>query len=156
MNTIESLLYELKSLKNSHEGFIYAYFENIKRDVDLRRERLKQEIDQCSDTVLEEIEKLKSEFMMTSTAIDKEPMQINEVMNVDEQLREFKCSLLGKKVYSFEFDEINIRQSFGHIVQKNIGGELNIRNSYGMIFLLFCFFRDVINKVVSKGLLKKF
>ena len=127
---INSLFHELKSLEENPEGFIYEYFENIKRDVDLRRERLKQEIDQCSDTIIEEIEKIKSECMKTSKEMDEEPMEINEVINFDKKIWEFKFSSLGKKIYSFEFDEINIRQSFGHIIQKNIGGKLNKINSY--------------------------
>ena len=53
---IETLIYNLQSLKKSPKFFIFEYFENIKADVDLRRERLKQEIDQCSDAVIEEIE----------------------------------------------------------------------------------------------------
>ena len=146
---IEALLFKLESLKKSAEGFIYEYFENIKADVYLRRERLKQEIDQCSDAVIEEIEKAKSECMKASTQIgdistklDSLSYELNELKDqinkletseaeserkllnlgctVDEELREYKCSLLGNKDYSFEIGDIEFefKQSFGKIVQK--------------------------------------
>jgi hypothetical protein len=125
MNSTENLLFKLESLIYNPDAFIYKYFENIKGDVDLRRETLKQEIDECSDTVIEEIDKIKNEYMKTCTAIHYEPKETNKSMIVDEQLLEHKISLLGKKTYSFKFDEINIQQNFGHVVQKNIGGKLN-------------------------------
>ena len=134
---IEALLFKLESLKKSAEGFIYEYFENIKADVYLRRERLKQEIDQCSDAVTEEIEKAKSECMKTSTQIgdvstklDSFSYELNELkdhfssletsegesqnkrvkldLNVDERFQKYQYFLLGNKTCSFEFDKLLI------------------------------------------------
>lgn len=39
-----------------HSVFLYKYFENIKRRVDLRREKFKDKIDQYSDELIKKIE----------------------------------------------------------------------------------------------------
>ena len=52
---------ELKVLKESPEGYIYDYYEEIKRQVNSRRETLKNEIDLCSDRMIDRIEKTRSE-----------------------------------------------------------------------------------------------
>ena len=43
---------KLDSLCKDPQSYIYEYFHEIKRQVDLRREELKQQIDQFSDEVL--------------------------------------------------------------------------------------------------------
>ena len=134
---IETLIYNLQSLKKSPKFFFFDYFEKIKADVDLRRERLKQEIDQCSDAVIEEIEKAKSECMKASTQIgdistklDSLSYELNELkdrfssldtsevesqnkrvkldLNVDERFQKYQYFLLGNKTCSFEFDKLLI------------------------------------------------
>ena len=132
---IEALIYKLQSLKKSPKFFFFDYFEKIKASVEWRRERLKQEIDQCSDAVIEEIEKAKSECMKASTQIgdistklDSLSYELNELKDqikkletseaeserkllnlectVDSELSEYKCSLLGNKDYLFEIGDI--------------------------------------------------
>jgi hypothetical protein len=43
---------EIETLKKNSEGYIYDYFEEIKRQVDIRREDLKMKIDKYSDEVI--------------------------------------------------------------------------------------------------------
>lgn len=87
-----NVIQQINSLMNNPEQYIYDYFEEIKRQVDLRRETLKQEIDECSDLIITDLEKTKSESMQniktlqiysdiaTSTVeIDKLNVQLNNI-----------------------------------------------------------------------------
>ena len=60
---------DLECLKESPDGYIYEYFEEIKRQVDLRRENLKTEIDTFSDKIIDQIEKTKSECIQMNIQI---------------------------------------------------------------------------------------
>jgi hypothetical protein len=52
---------ELEVLKESPEGYIYEYYEEIKREMGSRRKILKNEIGLCSDRMIERIERTKTE-----------------------------------------------------------------------------------------------
>jgi len=84
---VESLLYQLEALKNSPEGFIYDYFEKVKRDVDLRRENLKQEVDRCSDQMIEQIEMTKFECMKLNKQVHGIETEID---NLSRELNQFR------------------------------------------------------------------
>lgn len=64
-----SIIQQINSLTNNPEQYIYDYFEEIKRQVDLRRETLKQEIDECSDLIIADLEKIKSESMQNKKTV---------------------------------------------------------------------------------------
>ena len=42
----------IENLEKNPENLIYEYFEELKRQVDLRRETLKLELDNCSDEII--------------------------------------------------------------------------------------------------------
>ena len=69
MERVESLFYHLESLKTNPEGFIYDYFERVKNEVDIRREILKQDIDNYSDQIIDQVELAKSLCIKISTQI---------------------------------------------------------------------------------------
>ena len=69
MKRVEELIWKLRDLKKYPEGFLYDYFEKVKRDVDLRREILKQEIDTYSDLVIKQIEDAHTECKILSAQI---------------------------------------------------------------------------------------
>ena len=52
---------ELEVLQENPKGYIYDYYEEIKRQVNSRREKLKNEIDLCSDRMIDRIERTRSE-----------------------------------------------------------------------------------------------
>lgn len=52
-------LFKLEPLLKDSENFIYEYFEDIKRRVDLRREDLKVKIDTYSDEIIQSVESTK-------------------------------------------------------------------------------------------------
>ena len=74
-----TIIYKMKSLVNSSEDYIYEYFEEIKRQVDLRRERLKKEVDDCSDRAIAQVEKTKSDCMKISVSIQEKEKEIEEL-----------------------------------------------------------------------------
>jgi hypothetical protein len=110
-------MWKLEVLKNSPEGFLFDYFEKVKRDVDLRREILKRDIDNYTDQMIDWIEKTKKECMELSIQIedisalldsyDNELKKLKDNFNtleadeleqkLEEIIRQCKYSLLQKK-----------------------------------------------------------
>jgi hypothetical protein len=105
---VESLLYQLEALKNSPEGFIYEHFENIKRDVDLRRERIKQEVDKCSDQIIEQIDRTKLECLKISMKIDEIS---GDIENSTKELSQMK--------YKFDTLDTDAKPDILNIVKYN-------------------------------------
>jgi len=60
------VIIQLEVLRDSPEGYIHDYFEEVKRQVDLRREKLKKEIDLPSDQMIDRIERTRAECMQVS------------------------------------------------------------------------------------------
>ena len=56
---------EIETLKKNSECYIYEYFEDIKRKVDIRREDLKLKIDKYSDEVIQSIEGTQANYIKT-------------------------------------------------------------------------------------------
>ena len=139
------LFYRLESLRNNPDQYVYDYFEELKRQVDLRRETLKQEIDVCSDQIIRELENKKSELMKLNRTIKlitndiealfielkqleddfesrfRELDYIKSCCSVETTLEQMleKCqdSVLQNKKYSFEFDkEMKSENFFGSVV----------------------------------------
>jgi len=74
---------EIKALEENPESYIYEYFSNIKRQVDIRREELKFKIDKSSDDIIQYVENAQSEFVKLSK-------EVNEIsMNIDKSKKEF-------------------------------------------------------------------
>lgn len=49
-------LANIETLQKNAENFIYDYFEDIKKKIDLRREELKVKIDEVSDEMIKSVE----------------------------------------------------------------------------------------------------
>ncbi len=56
----------IENSKQDSENYIYSYFEDIKRQTELRREILKDEIDKYSDELIEKINETKSNYIKLS------------------------------------------------------------------------------------------
>jgi hypothetical protein len=72
-------------LEKNAENYIYDYFEDIKRQVDLRREDLKFKIDTYSDEIIKSVEndqmnyiKLSKEISIISANIEKSKEELNK------------------------------------------------------------------------------
>ena len=57
---------KIESLRKNSEIYIYEYFEDIKRQVDIRRENLKNQTDEYSAEVIESIEKSQLNYIQLS------------------------------------------------------------------------------------------
>lgn len=72
---VRKSLSEIDQMSNDPELFVYEYFENIKRLVDLRREELKFKIDEYSDEIVVEISRTQSSYHKSAPNVI--PPQVN-------------------------------------------------------------------------------
>ena len=147
LNDVKDNVVKIEALEKDPETYIYEYFEEIIRQVDLRREEIKLKVDSCSDEIIglivrskencvrlvKEATKMKLDIKKQKQVLDEllkrfDTFDINEhkleeikqsVILLNKSLTckidEFKCSVIGNKVYSFEFPEIDIENNFGSL-----------------------------------------
>ena len=75
--------------------FIYNYFEDIKRQVDLRREILKQNIDNYSDEMIKSVEKTQTDLIKRKGA--------NQITAFIDKSRK-KLDLITERFDTFEYN----------------------------------------------------
>ena len=108
---------KIEVLENNSEIYIYDYFEDIKRQVDLRREELKLKIDDHSDEVIKSVQitqlhffKLSKDVNHMTTNIGKSKQQLKELMGQFDTLNysynKFKEIKASVAVVNKEFHEI--------------------------------------------------
>jgi len=78
---------KIEFLEKNAENYIYDYFEDVKRQVDIRREDLKFKIDKYSDEIIKSVEldqmnliKLSKEANQLTTNIEKSRKNLNELI----------------------------------------------------------------------------
>jgi hypothetical protein len=87
----------LKKQGKNSEGYIYEYFEDIKRQVDIRREDLKMKIDKYSDEVIQSIEGTQLNYITISK-------QVNQISTNIEQSKKDLDDYV-KRFDTFDIDE---------------------------------------------------
>lgn len=87
------------------EFFVYEYFEDVKRQVDLRRELLKNETDEHSNELIESIASKQSECM--EMAKRRGPASQNFDGTVKEALKELIEKVQTVTVKADEFERVN-------------------------------------------------
>ena len=142
-------LINIEQIETTPESYIYDYFEEIKRQVDLRREDLKYKIDIYSDEIIKSIEttqtncmKLSKEVEKITYNIDKLKKELNELvvkfdtLKFDDEkfkgikstvsvlnqefkkvISEIQYSLLDNKVFTFQFNELPVKDIFGSFIE---------------------------------------
>ena len=88
----------VEAFQNDPDIYVYSYFEELKRKIDLRRENLKLEIDDYSDAKIKEINQLQSQCNLTSR-------QFGEFEEALEEAH-LKLKDLEASFDSFEFNDI--------------------------------------------------
>jgi chromosome segregation ATPase len=92
---------ELEVLKESPEGYISDYFEKIKTQVNSRRETLKDEIDLCSDRMIDRIEKTRSECIQMNVQMkghdESLEVLVGELNRIKDQFNSFKIKVYFNK-----------------------------------------------------------
>ena len=144
INEANENLVKIGLLVKNTEIYIYEYFEDIKRQVDIRREDLKLKIDEYSDEIIKSVEanqqnliKLSKNINQMTTDIEKSKnelakltKQFDTLDNNDKKfedhkayvvnqelhkiLAEYQDSQIGNK-FTFEFKELPIEDIFGRL-----------------------------------------
>jgi hypothetical protein len=108
---------KIDQLEKNPEIYIYDYFEDIKRQVDLRREDLKFKIDTYSDEIIKSIEtthtncmKMSKEIEKIAYNIDKSKKELNELIMKFDTLKfddeKFKGIKTTVSVLNHEFKKV--------------------------------------------------
>jgi uncharacterized protein YpuA (DUF1002 family) len=109
-------LTKVEQFKQNAEMYLYEYFEDIKRQVDIRREDLKLKIDIYSDELIKSIEKsqlnslkLTLEANQISENIEKSKKDLDELILQFETLefndKEFEKIKTSVEVFNEKFDK---------------------------------------------------
>ena len=134
---IEKTHQKINEIQKDPEIYVYDYFEEIKRQVDMRRENLKLEIDDFSDELIQQINKIQSECREIAKQINfvnSEIEELNEMLNemnkyldqsvkysfvinlkekIDSKLDHFKMNLTKQRQYWFKVNDSEIENIFG-------------------------------------------
>jgi hypothetical protein len=108
---------EIEMLEKNSEGYIYEYFEDIKRQVDIRREDLKMKIDKYSDEVIQSIEstqknyiKISKQANQISTNIEQSKKELDSYVKIFDTFyideKKFEAIKQGVVDVNGKFDEI--------------------------------------------------
>ncbi len=140
LEDIQRRLREIDVILADPDSYVYDYFEEIKRQVDLRRENLKQEIDEYSDEIIQtinqkqrglayskgmwseiELDSAKTEILDLLEVCDPSDcdvptlLQINSKLNA--RLEKYKFALTGNKDYEFKLNTSSIEKIFGSFTE---------------------------------------
>ena len=87
-------LFKVELLEQNAENYIFEYFADIKRQVDIRREVLKLKIDNYSDEIIKSIEinqktliDLSKEVNQMTTLVEKAKNELNELKSQFDSLK---------------------------------------------------------------------
>ena len=85
---VKNNIQNIKNLQRDPENHIFEYFEELKRQVDLRREELKLKLDNCSEEIIQSIEstkenciKLSKESKRLSTEIEESKEDLTKLID---------------------------------------------------------------------------
>jgi len=85
---VKNNIQNIENLQKDPENYIFEYYEELKRQVDLRREELKLKLDNCSDEIIQSIEstkenciKLSKESKRLSTEIEESKEDLTKLID---------------------------------------------------------------------------
>lgn len=100
---------EIESMGKDSENYIYEYFEDIKRQVDLRREDLKSKIDTFSDETIESINNTQLECRRLSKDINKLTKDFEDSKTeLNRLINEFDTFKIDEKKFANIKDSVTI------------------------------------------------
>jgi hypothetical protein len=144
MSVTSESLSDMESLDKNAELYIYGYFEEIKRKVDLRREDLIERINNYSDVIIKSIKstqneclKMYKEVNQLTVEVENSKKNLNKLINNFKTIEKRRGSLIVlnedfTKVLEeyndskspitwlqqiFDFKEIDIKDLFGYFSQ---------------------------------------
>ena len=88
INYAKNNIQKIENLEKDPENYSFEYFEELKRQVDLRREKLKLKLDNCSEEIIQSIEstkenciKLSKESKRLSTEIEESKEDLTKLID---------------------------------------------------------------------------
>jgi len=84
-------------LEKEPENYIIEYFEDLKRQMDLRREELKLKLDNCSDEIIQSIERTKEVKVYLSKEVNR--------IKIEREKSKLKLTKLIDRFDNFYYDE---------------------------------------------------
>lgn len=133
---IDETFRKINVIKKDPEIYVYDYFEEIKRQVDMRRENLKLEIDEYSDEMIQKINRIQSECRdrVKQINFNREIKELNDMLdelnkNLDQSIKlnsmidlrekigtkldHFRMNLTNQKEYRFKVSDSKVENIFG-------------------------------------------
>jgi len=91
---------KIELLENNAEYYIYDYFEEIKRQVDIRREELKLKIDNYSDEIIKSVDINQKNYTKLSKEVNKITENINKSRkSLNELIAQFNTLKFNDKKF---------------------------------------------------------
>ena len=106
-------LKEIESMQQDPENYIYEYFNELTRQVDVRRETLFEGIQRYSEEVIDQIEKLKADCMAKAKKATRNTQIMNEI--------ETKLAKVNLAFNSLEMDDIKHEEIMTQKRSKEVG-----------------------------------
>ncbi len=88
ISEMEELNRKIETIHTDPDNYIYEYFEEIKRQVDLRRENLKAEIDQYSEILIKQINETQKSCCQLNNIVHEKITDIQVAKNEFIRLKE--------------------------------------------------------------------
>jgi len=111
----------IENLDKDPENYIFEYFEELKRQVDLRRDKLKLELDNFSDEIIKSIESTKDNFIkfskeskMLRTEIEKSKEELIQLIRSTESVSNPSINLIDR-FDTFEINDKKLEDIRGHL-----------------------------------------
>lgn len=111
---------KIEQLKESAETFSFEYFEDIKRQVDLRREQLKVRIDNYSDDIIKSVEHSQKSCLKLSKAVTQIAAKIeNSKYELNGLIRQFDTLDIHERKYEEVKRDVNaVNKDFAKLIDE--------------------------------------
>lgn len=119
----------IEILERNSENYIYDYFEEIKRQIDLRIEDLKARIDSYSDVMIKNVENEKSNCIRLSKKVNRSSLQTDKskVIHLTEFIKRLNVFGIEHKTFGDIMQSIAVlNKKFTRIIDEF--NDLIIRN----------------------------
>ncbi len=111
---------EVESIRKDKENFIYEYFSDITREVDMRRDTLIRDIEEYSNEIIEDINKLRQECLDSSSHQLKAAEEVFDACKLE--INELKDKFESFEMYDKKFEEV---LSKSMVLQEKLELEIN-------------------------------
>jgi len=95
---------EVEFIRKEKENFLYEYFSEITREVDLRRDTLIRDIEEYSNEIIENINKLRQEYLDSSSHQLKLAEEVFDACK--SEISELKNKFESFEMYDKKFEEV--------------------------------------------------